>query len=66
MEKGGVEGRVWMKREEEAAVGAEGLVTNEGGYNMFPHPCWCRGRGMEGTMYRTEIGNGNELRRGTE
>ena len=55
-----------MKREEEAAVGAEGLVTNEGGYNMFPHPCWCRGRGMEGTMYRTEIGNGNELRQGTE
>ena len=62
MEKGGGEGRVWTTREEEAAVGAEGLVTNDGVDDTFPHPCWFRGRVMEGTVYRTKIGNGNELR----
>ena len=67
MEKGGGgEGLVRKTRVEEAVVGAEGLVNNEGGDNTFPRLCWCRGKGMAGTTYGTKRGNRNKLRGGTE
>ena len=65
MEKGGGGGQFRTTRVEEAAVGVEGLVTNDVGYNTFPRPCWCRGRVIAGTTYGIEIGNGNKLRGGT-
>ena len=59
MYKGGGEGRFRTTREEEAAVGTEGLVNHYGRYDMFLCPCWCRSMGMAGTTYGIKIGNGN-------
>ena len=37
-----------MTRVAEMAMGEAGLVTNDGGYGTLPHPCWSRGKVIDG------------------